>query len=167
MAIWSSFRKSLFQSPNSLEDGNMATCWLDVCLCLSSLSSPFFRLSRSPCLLPNWIHFDHCSDLKEVRKRLRYSSLFLLFWISSALSPLFFQARVAQLIPQGYAFVAAQYGIWSAGGISLPLLASNPLPELLYPCLDSGVTMLVVHSSVDDRSKGEESKVQGLIKKLG
>lgn len=88
--------------------------------------------------------------------------LTLRFFLSSSLS----QARVALLAPQGYAFVAAQYGIWSAGGMSLPLLASNPLPELLYPVKDSGVTLLVVHTSIDDRSNGEESKVLGLCKAL-
>ncbi|MEM7350730.1 MAG: hypothetical protein AAF657_07990, partial [Acidobacteriota bacterium] len=40
--------------------------------------------------------------------------------------------RVALLLPPGFHFVAAQWGIWRAGGIAVPLALSHPPTELAY-----------------------------------
>jgi acyl-CoA synthetase (AMP-forming)/AMP-acid ligase II len=40
------------------------------------------------------------------------------------------QARVAFMISPGFDYVAAQWGIWPAGGIAVPLCISYPPPSL-------------------------------------
>ena len=41
-------------------------------------------------------------------------------------------ARVAFLAPPGIDYVVAQWGIWRAGGIAVPLCTTHPPPELEY-----------------------------------
>ena len=40
------------------------------------------------------------------------------------------EARVAFLTPPGYHYVATQWGVWRAGGVTVPLATSHPKPEL-------------------------------------
>ena len=40
------------------------------------------------------------------------------------------EARVAFMIPPGFEYVAALWGIWLAGGIAVPLCVTHPLPEI-------------------------------------
>lgn len=55
------------------------------------------------------------------------------------------EARVAFLIPPGFAYVAVQWGIWRAGGVAVPLAVSHPRAELEYVIDDTGAAIIVVH----------------------
>jgi len=57
-------------------------------------------------------------------------------------------ARVAFLVPPGCAYVIAQWGIWRAGGIAVPLCVAHPAPELAYTIGDSGASLLIAHPSL-------------------
>ena len=53
------------------------------------------------------------------------------------------EARVAFLVTPGFAWVAAQWGIWQAGGVAVPLPLSATRPEVEYALIDTGATALV------------------------
>lgn len=53
------------------------------------------------------------------------------------------EERVALLVPPGFRYVAAQWGTWAAGGVSVPLCISHPAPELEYVITDSEATVIV------------------------
>ncbi|HSP97348.1 MAG TPA: acyl-CoA synthetase [Candidatus Dormibacteraeota bacterium] len=53
------------------------------------------------------------------------------------------EARVAFLVAPSAAHVAAQWGIWRAGGIAVPLCTSHPAPELAYAIDEARATTLV------------------------
>ncbi|MGH7646405.1 MAG: acyl-CoA synthetase [Gemmatimonadales bacterium] len=55
------------------------------------------------------------------------------------------QQRVALLTPAGCAYVAAQWGIWRAGGVVVPLATSHPPAELEYTIRDADASVVVVH----------------------
>ncbi len=61
------------------------------------------------------------------------------------------EARIAFLVPPGFRYVAAQWGIWRAGGLAVPLAVSYPRPELEYVIADSQASILVVASEFEDR----------------
>jgi malonyl-CoA/methylmalonyl-CoA synthetase len=61
------------------------------------------------------------------------------------------EARVAFLIPPGFYWVAAQWGIWRAGGVAVPLAVSHPPPELEYAIADSRAAAVVAHPDLADR----------------
>ena len=52
-------------------------------------------------------------------------------------------ARVAFFVPQGFAHVAVQRGIWRAGGVAVPLAISHPPAELGYVIRDAGASIVV------------------------
>ena len=58
------------------------------------------------------------------------------------------EARVAFLVPPSCAYVVAQWGIWRAGGIAVPLCVVHPTPELAYTVSDSGASLLIAHPSL-------------------
>jgi malonyl-CoA/methylmalonyl-CoA synthetase len=45
--------------------------------------------------------------------------------------------RVAYLIPPSAEYVAVQWGVWRAGGVTVPLCTTHPLPELEHTIRDS------------------------------
>src|SRR3954453_5462347 len=53
------------------------------------------------------------------------------------------EARVAFLVPPGFAHVAVVRGIWRAGGIAVPLAVSHPPAELDYAIGDADAAMVV------------------------
>ena len=61
------------------------------------------------------------------------------------------EARVAYLIPPSFLWVAAQWGIWRAGGVAVPLAVSHPPPELEYVLTDSGAVAVVAHPEFAER----------------
>jgi malonyl-CoA/methylmalonyl-CoA synthetase len=61
------------------------------------------------------------------------------------------EQRIAFLIPSGFEYVAAQWGVWRAGGIAVPLCISHPRPELEYVIANSGASILIAHPSFEDR----------------
>ncbi|HEX6301144.1 MAG TPA: acyl-CoA synthetase [Acidimicrobiia bacterium] len=55
------------------------------------------------------------------------------------------EARVAFMIEPSYRYVLAQWSVWRAGGIAVPLCLTHPPPELEY-VLDTTTPETVVHS---------------------
>ena len=51
--------------------------------------------------------------------------------------------RVAYLIPTSLEYVAAQWGVWRAGGVAVPLSVSAAPRELEYALTDSGATAVI------------------------
>ncbi len=54
------------------------------------------------------------------------------------------EARIACLVPAGFEYVAAQWGIWQAGGVFVPLSLSATEPELEYTLTDSQAEYVLV-----------------------
>ncbi|HXY78583.1 MAG TPA: acyl-CoA synthetase [Candidatus Acidoferrales bacterium] len=53
------------------------------------------------------------------------------------------EERVAFLLTPGFPWVAAQWGIWQAGGVAVPLPLNSTKPELEYFIDDTGASTLV------------------------
>jgi len=53
------------------------------------------------------------------------------------------EMRVAFLVPPGYSYVKLQWGIWRAGGVTVPLCTSHPLAELEYVIRDAQAAVVV------------------------
>ena len=75
------------------------------------------------------------------------------------------EARVAFLTPGGYHYVATQWGVWRAGGVTVPLATSHPKPELAYMIEDSGATIVIAHPQYEDtlRELAEERGLRFLL----
>ncbi|HUG69839.1 MAG TPA: acyl-CoA synthetase [Pirellulaceae bacterium] len=61
------------------------------------------------------------------------------------------EARVAYLVPAGCDYVLAQWGIWRAGGIAVPLSLSATEQELKYALTDSQANIVIATSELADR----------------
>lgn len=61
------------------------------------------------------------------------------------------EARVAFMVPPGFGYVAALWGIWRAGGVAVPLCLSHPLPEIDYVLGDTEAALLLVHPDEESR----------------
>ncbi len=61
------------------------------------------------------------------------------------------EARIAFLVPPGFAYVATLWGIWRAGGVAVPLAVSHPPPELAYVIDDAGASTLIAHPDLAHR----------------
>ncbi|MGD9632837.1 MAG: acyl-CoA synthetase [Pirellulales bacterium] len=61
------------------------------------------------------------------------------------------EARIAYLIPAGERYVQAQWGIWRAGGIAVPLGTSATEKELEYVLTDSQTDAVIVASELAER----------------
>jgi malonyl-CoA/methylmalonyl-CoA synthetase len=55
------------------------------------------------------------------------------------------EARVPFIAPSGWHYVAAQWGIWRAGGIAVPLAVSHPPAELEYAIDDADAEIVLTH----------------------
>ena len=55
------------------------------------------------------------------------------------------EARVAFMVPPGFAYAAIQWGIWRAGGVAVPVSPLHPAPEIEYVLSNSQATTFVVH----------------------
>ena len=64
------------------------------------------------------------------------------------------EARVAFLAPSGWHYVAAQWGIWRAGGVAVPLATSHPPAELDYVIRDSEAEIVVAHADFTETVRG-------------
>ena len=70
------------------------------------------------------------------------------------------EARVALLVPAGFEYVAAQWGIWRAGGIKLPICLSATESEWEYALTDSGVSVVMADAAM-------AAKIRPLCERLG
>lgn len=61
------------------------------------------------------------------------------------------EERVAFLVPPGARYVALQWGIWAAGGVSVPLCTSHPRGELEHVVSDSGASILIASDEFRER----------------
>jgi len=61
------------------------------------------------------------------------------------------EARVAFLVHPSCAYVAAQWGIWRAGGVAVPLCVSHPAPELDYVLGDADASIVVADAALAAR----------------
>ena len=61
------------------------------------------------------------------------------------------EERVAFLTGRGFGYVAAQWGIWRAGGIAVPLCEIYPEPELEYVICDCGASIIITDHKYRDR----------------
>ena len=57
------------------------------------------------------------------------------------------EARIAFLVSPGIAYVAAQWSIWRAGGVAVPLSVHHPLPELEYVLDDTGADCIIADAA--------------------
>ena len=55
------------------------------------------------------------------------------------------------MTPPGWDYVRAQWGIWKAGGMAVPLAVSHPPPEIAYVLDDAEPEVVVAHPSMVDR----------------
>ena len=69
------------------------------------------------------------------------------------------ESRIAFLIPAGSHYVAAQWGIWRAGGIAVPLCLSAAERELEYTLTDAAVSSVLT-------TRGMEERIAGLCERL-
>lgn len=60
------------------------------------------------------------------------------------------EARIAFLVPPSFDYTAVQWGIWSAGGIAVPLCVLHPLPSIQYVLEDTQATTVIAHADYID-----------------
>ena len=60
------------------------------------------------------------------------------------------EASIAFLVPPSFEYVAAQWGIWAAGGMAVPLCVQHPLPSMEYVIEDSGSKVILVHEDFQE-----------------
>ncbi|RUS32694.1 hypothetical protein BC938DRAFT_474571 [Jimgerdemannia flammicorona] len=74
------------------------------------------------------------------------------------------EARIAFLFPNGYSYVVAQWAVWAAGGIAVPLCTSHPPPELLYTLTDSQSSRVLAHPDYESiiRDVSSAAKIPSL-----
>ena len=61
------------------------------------------------------------------------------------------QRRVAFLMPRDLTYVVAQWGVWRAGGVAVPLCDAHPPPELEYVIRDAEADTIVAHRQLVER----------------
>lgn len=69
------------------------------------------------------------------------------------------EARVAFLVPTGIGYTSVQWGIWRAGGVTVPLCLSATEPEWEYTLTDSEVSKVIAVSET-------ASKIAALCQRL-
>ena len=60
------------------------------------------------------------------------------------------EARISFLVPPSFEYVAVQWGIWSAGGIAVPLCVLHPLPSIQYVIEDTKAEIIIAHQDYMD-----------------
>jgi malonyl-CoA/methylmalonyl-CoA synthetase len=60
------------------------------------------------------------------------------------------EARIASLIPARFEYAAAQWGVWRAGGIAVPLSVGAAEPELEHVLGDAGVRVLLASERAEE-----------------
>ena len=67
------------------------------------------------------------------------------------------EARIAFLVPPSFEYTAIQWGIWSAGGIAVPLCVLHPLPSIQYVLEDTQADLVIAHEDFIDFLKPLET----------
>ncbi len=62
-------------------------------------------------------------------------------------------ARVVLVVPPGVEYVAAQWGIWRAGGVVVPLALAHPVPELMSLIVDADPELVLLHPETERKAK--------------
>ncbi len=57
------------------------------------------------------------------------------------------ESRIAFLVPPSPEYTAIQWGIWSAGGIAVPLCVLHPLPSIQYVLEDTAAEYVIAHDN--------------------
>lgn len=57
-------------------------------------------------------------------------------------------ARIGFIVPPSFSYVAVQWGIWSAGGIAVPLPVMYPKSELEYIIKDCGISTVIADETL-------------------
>ena len=60
------------------------------------------------------------------------------------------EARIAFLVPASFSYAAVQWGIWSAGGIAVPLCEKHPLPSIQYVLEDTKATTVIYTEAFEE-----------------
>ncbi|NNE76690.1 MAG: AMP-binding protein, partial [Pricia sp.] len=55
------------------------------------------------------------------------------------------EARIPFLVPPSFEYTSVQWGIWTAGGIAVPLCVLHPLPSIQYVLEDTQAAMVIAH----------------------
>lgn len=63
------------------------------------------------------------------------------------------EGRVAYPLPRGFHYCAVQWGIWRAGGVTVPPCELHPPPELEYTVRDSQSSLFITDASFLGRTK--------------
>jgi malonyl-CoA/methylmalonyl-CoA synthetase len=61
------------------------------------------------------------------------------------------EKRVALLVPAGFGYTVAQWAIWRAGGIVVPLCLSATEPEWEYTLVDSGARKVIANAPMAEK----------------
>ncbi|HSR87810.1 MAG TPA: AMP-binding protein, partial [Pontiella sp.] len=64
------------------------------------------------------------------------------------------EARIAYMLPAGFEYIAAQWGIWQAGGIAVPLSLSATEKELEYTLTDAEVHCIITSENLLSKLAG-------------
>ncbi len=59
------------------------------------------------------------------------------------------EGRVVLLVPPGFEYVAAQWGIWRAGGVVVPLALAHPHRELVELITDADPELVILHPGTE------------------
>ncbi len=59
-------------------------------------------------------------------------------------------ARVAFMVQPGFHYVAVQWGIWKAGGVTVPLCVTYPIASLQYVLEDTGASQVVIDTDFQE-----------------
>jgi malonyl-CoA/methylmalonyl-CoA synthetase len=63
------------------------------------------------------------------------------------------EARVGFMVDPGFDYVKVQWAIWRAGGITVPMCLTHPLPSLQYVIEDTEASIIVVSSQYESLLK--------------
>ncbi|OCF39526.1 long-chain acyl-CoA synthetase [Kwoniella heveanensis CBS 569] len=73
------------------------------------------------------------------------------------------EARVVVLCEKGYLVPLAMLATWTAGGLSVPMLPSLPLPEQSYMATNAETSLIITDAKYDSRAQ----ELKGEVKKEG
>ncbi|CAN5725030.1 acyl-CoA synthetase [soil metagenome] len=81
------------------------------------------------------------------------------------------EARVTFVAAPGWEYVAAQWGIWRAGGIAVPLAVSHPIPEQEYVVEDADSSIVLLGSGagagLEEVAKRHRRRCTRIVDALG